>query len=84
MNKIIIKDIENLKQQKEQIIELQKKIEALDEIKLLQEKTKQKEKLILKIKKLSIYDANTIGNIIAKLMSEFEGVLYQCTEDNLI
>ncbi len=84
MNKIIIKDIENLKQQKEQIIELQKKIEALDEIKLLQEKTKQKEKLILKIKKLSIYDANTIGNVIAKLMSEFEGVLYQCTEDNLM
>ncbi len=68
MKKMIIKDIENLREKREQIFELQK----------------QKEEFILKITKLSIYDANTIGNIIVKLMSEFEGISYQCTKDDFM
>ena len=82
MHKIIINDIEELKSKKQQIVELQKKIDELNEVKLLKEKRHQEYELNSKIKELSTYDSISIGNIIAKLMSEFEGILYQCVKNN--
>ena len=55
MYKIIIKDIEELKSKKQQIVELQKKIDELNEVKLLKEKRHQEYELNSKIKELSTY-----------------------------
>lgn len=82
MHRIFIKDIDDLKQKRQQIIDLQKKIDELNEVKLLKEKRHQEYELNSKIKELSTYDSILIGNIIAKLMSEFEGILYVCAKNN--
>lgn len=78
MNRVKIKDIEELNINKQQIIKLQKKIEELSEVKLLKEKRQQELELNKKIKELSTFDSNLIGDTIAKLMTKFEGILYQC------
>ena len=54
-----IKDIEDWKQKRQQMISLQKKIDAL-----------------------STFDLKLIGDIIARLMSEFEGTLYWCIKND--
>ena len=82
MHRILIKDIEDLKQKRQQIVELQKKIDELKEVKLLKEKNQQEFELNKKINQFSTFDLKLIGDTIAKLMSEFEGILYQCVENN--
>ena len=82
MNRILIKDIEDLKQKKQQIVDLQKRIDELSEVKLLKEKRQQEFELNNKINELSTFDSKLIGDTIAKLMSEFEGILYQCVKNN--
>ena len=49
MNRILIKDIEDLKQKKQQIVDLQKRIDELSEVKLLKEKRQQEFELNNKI-----------------------------------
>ena len=82
MTEIVIKDIEDLKQKRQQIIELQKRVEELNEVKLLKLNKQQELELNNKINELSNFDSRLIGDIIAKLMTEFEGVLYQCVKNN--
>lgn len=76
MDKIIIKDDKELKKMEQEISELKKRIEELSEVKLLKEKRRQETELIRRIKELSTYNLEIIANIIAKLMTEFEGVPY--------
>lgn len=82
MHRILIKDIEDLKQKNQQIVDLQKRIDEFSEVKLLKEKRKQVFELNNKINELSTFDSKLIGDTIAKLMSEFEGILYHCVKDN--
>lgn len=82
MTEIVIKDIEDLKQKRQQIIELQKRVEELNEVKLLKLNKQQELELNNKINELSTFDSRLIGDIIAKLMTEFEGVIYQCVKNN--
>lgn len=82
MHRILIKDIEDLKQKKQQIVELEKMIDNFMEVKLLKEKREQVLELNNKINELSTFDLKLIGDIIAKLMSNFEGILYHCVKDN--
>lgn len=51
-------------------------------MKLLKEKRQQELELNNRIKELSTFDSKLIGDIIAKLMSKFEGILYQCAKNN--
>lgn len=81
MTGIKIKDIEELNIKRQQIIELQKKIEELNDVKLLKEKKQQELEIKKRIKELSTFDSKLIGDIIAKLMTEFEGILYQCVKN---
>lgn len=80
MLKIKIKDIESLYQTKQQIINLQKEIDNLEEVKKFK-KTKQTQlELEEKITSYSTYNSIQIGDILAKLMTAFEGIPYRCTK----
>ena len=57
MYRILIKDIEDLKQKNQQIVELQKRIDEFSEVKLLKEKRKQVIELNNKINELSTFDS---------------------------
>jgi len=81
---LIINDIEELKNQQQQIVELQQKIEELKEVKLLKEKKQKEMEILNKIKKFSTFDLLLVGNTIAKLMSEFEGISYHCVENKFV
>lgn len=81
-NSILIKDIEDLKEKQKNRQELRKAIEELDEIKLLKRIEQEELELHNKINKLSIYDMAQIGNIIAKLMTQFEGIPYHCIKND--
>lgn len=61
MQKMIISDVEKLAKKKKQIAELQKEIDKLNE----------------KITKFSTFDLKLIGDTLARLMSEFEGIPYE-------
>lgn len=81
MTKIHIKDIESLDILNSNILELKKKSDELQELKeLQQEEVELKNKII----KYSTYDLIEIGNIIAKLMTLFEGKEYYCSKNNLL
>ena len=77
-----IKDIELLNKNNQDILELEKKIQELPEIKELNKLKKEEKQIKNKINKYSIYDSILIGNIIAKLMTIFEGIEYYCKKNN--
>ena len=83
MVEIRMKNIEELNKKKNDILELEKRIKEVKEIKELKELQQEEIKLKNKIKKYSTYDSVQIGNIIAKLMTLFEGVEYYCSKNNL-
>lgn len=76
MAKIHIKDIETLNKLNIDILKLEKKIEELQEIKELKRLQQEELNLKNKIGKYSTYDSVEIGNIMAKLMTLFEGIEY--------
>lgn len=82
MAELHIKDIESLDKLNREIIELKKKIEKLQEVKKLKELQQEEVELKNKIIKYSTYDLIEIGNIIAKLMTLFEGKQYYCKKNN--
>lgn len=77
----VINDINKLNIKKMEIIQLKQKIEELNELKLLKKLETEKTELENKIKKLSTYNIEQIGIILAKLMKQFEGVEYCCEKD---
>lgn len=79
-----IKDIESLDKLDNEIVELKKKIEELQEVKELKKLQQKEVELKNKIIKYSTYDLMEIGNIIAKLMTIFEGKQYYCARNNLL
>ena len=83
MTEINIKDIEILNKLNSDILELKKKIEKLQEVKELKHMQQEELDLKNKIIKYSIYDSVKIGNIIAKLMTFFEGIEYYFSKNNL-
>lgn len=84
MAKIHIKDIESLDKLNSDILELKKKIEELQEVKELKKLQQEETALKNKIIKYSTYDLIEIGNIIAKLMTSFEGKQYFCSTNDLL
>ena len=84
MAEIHIMDIESLDKLNCEIVELKKKIEELQEVKELKELQQEEVELKNKIIKYSTYDLIEIGNIIAKLMTMFEGKQYYCAKNNLV
>ena len=84
MAELHITDIESLDKLNCEIVELKKKIEELQEIKELKKLQQEEVELRNKIIKYSTYDLIEIGNIIAKLMTIFEGKQYCCAKKNLV
>ena len=84
MAEIHIMDIESLDKLNCEIVELKKKIEELQEVKEFKKLQQEEVELRNKIIKYSTYDLIEIGNIIAKLMTIFEGKQYCCAKNNLI
>ena len=82
MAEIHIMDIESLDKLNCEIVELKKKIEKLQEVKELKKLQQEEIELRNKIIKYSTYDLIEIGNIIAKLMTIFEGKQYCCAKNN--
>lgn len=83
MSKIHIKDIESLNKLNSDILKLEKKIEEFQEIKELKELQQEEIRLKNKIVKYSTYDSVQIGNIMAKLMTLFEGIEYCFSKNNV-
>ena len=83
MTIIHIKDIELLNNLNDDIFKLEKKIETLPEIKKLKKLQQEAINLKDKIVKYSTYDSVQIGNIIAKLMTLFEGIEYCFSKNRL-
>lgn len=83
MAEIKINDIEILNKKKKNILELQRKIEELQEVKEVKKLQQEEIELKNKIKKYSTYDSVLIGNIIAKLMTAFEGIEYCCSKNSV-
>lgn len=79
MAKIKINDIEILDKKRK---ELQRKIAESQEVKEIKKLQQEEIELKNKIKKYSTYDSMQIGNIIAKLMTSFEGVEYCCSKNS--
>ena len=77
----VINDINELNIKKMEIIQLKQKIEELNELKLLKKLETERSELENKIKKLSTYNIEQIGIILAKLMKQFEGVEYCCEKN---
>ena len=77
----VISDIDELNIKKIEIIQLRQKIEELNELKLLKKLETEKSELENKIKKLSTYDIEQIGFILAKLMEQFEDIEYCCEKN---
>ena len=78
-----IKDIELLNKKRNEILNLERKIEILPEIIELKKLQKEETEIRNKINKYSTYNSLQIGNIIAKLMTNFEKVEYHCSKNNL-
>lgn len=83
MEKIHIQDLESLNKLNSDILELKKKIEDLKEIKELKQLQQEEGELKNKIVKYSTYDSVPIGNIVAKLMTSFEGIEYYFSKCDL-
>lgn len=66
-------EIKDIEMTNKNILELQKKLKKLKQ---------EEKKLENKIKKFSSYDSILIGNILAKLMSLFEGIEYCCSKNS--
>lgn len=81
-NNILIKDIMDLKEKQKNKQELRKEIEELAQIKSLKRIEQEELELHNKISKLSTYEMTQIGNIIAKLMTQFEGIPYHCIKND--
>lgn len=82
MTEIRIKDIEMLNNTEQAIIRQKKIIQELPEVKELDRLQQYKSILENKIESYSLYNSLEIGEIIAKLMSKFEGIDYYFTERN--
>ena len=82
MTEIRIKDIEMLNNTEQDIIRQKKIIQELPEVKELDRLQQYKSILENKIESYSLYNSLEIGEIIAKLMSKFEGIDYYFTERN--
>lgn len=82
MAELHITDIESLDKLNCEIVSLKKKIEELQEVKELKKLQQEEVELKNKIIKYSTYDLMEIGNVIAKLMTIFEGKQYYCAKNN--
>lgn len=83
MKNINIKDIELLKNKNEEINKLQKIIDESEEAKKIKNIKDEIYELNKKIEKYSKYNTVQIGNIIAKLMTSFEGIKYSCVKNDV-
>ena len=81
-NSILIKDIVDLEEKQKNKQKLRKAIEELGKIKSLKRIEQEELELYNKINKLSTYEMPKIGNIIAKLMTQFEGIPYHCIKND--
>ena len=82
MNKIELNDLEKIRQNEQEVLELEKKIEKLNDVKNFKKIKKEIFDLYERKNKLSIYELKPIGEIIAKLMTKFEGVKYFCKKND--
>lgn len=83
MTEIKIKDIEMLHKKNQDILELERKIQELHEIKELKKLQQEEIELKNKIKIFSTYDSVLIGNVVVKLMTSFEGIEYCCSKNDI-
>ncbi len=80
----IHKDIETLNKLNSDILKLEKKIENLQEVKDLKQLKQDEMKIKNKIVKYSTYNSIIIGNVLAKLMTLFEGIEYCFSKKDIL
>ena len=81
MENIQVDDINLLNDLENDISNIEKEIENLPVVKKLHEKEIDIKNLQKRIMKYSTYDVEQIGNVLAKLMTAFEGISYYLTTD---
>ena len=82
MKTIIIKDLEEIEMLKQDIFDLEERIQGLKEVKELKKLKQEISILSSRIDNYSTYESNVISSIIAKLMTQFEGMKYYWKRDN--
>ena len=73
-------DLEIFEKKRKNILELERKIQNLQEVKEIKKLQQEERYLKSRIKNYAIYDSVQIGTVIAKLMTSFEGIEYCCSK----
>lgn len=84
MEKVIIKDLELLEKARQDISNLEKRIQELEEVKELKRLKEATSLLWQKIDNYSTYNSKDISTILAKLMAHFEGMKYYWERDDFL
>ena len=83
MLNIEIKDLDILNEKERKLKEAQEALKKTKEMNQVKKQEKELQEIKKRIRTYSTYKSKQIGKIIAKLMSQFEGVDYKCSKTSL-